>query len=430
MPRGPRLISPERTQLRLGVIDLESQLALDHPARIVWAFVKSADLSAFYSRIKARDDQPGRPASDPAVLLAVWLYATVDDVGSARAIERLCRDHAAYRWLCGGVPVNHDMLSAFRRDGGAQLDELLTRSLAGLVSEGLVPLDEAAIDGTKIRSRAGHSSMAGRERLAKFEALVSERIARLRGEIEQDPAADNRRRRDRAVRAAELQTQRLERARKRLEELEREKAERSKTHRVEEAAKQAPKVSTSDPEVRRMRMADGATRPAWNVQVATSGGFVVGIEPTDRRNDSGLGQAIVAQIRRRCGRTPKRLLADATAMTIEEIDGFSRTDPDLVVYSPVAKPREKVTPGSERNRRSRLRHEPEAVKQWRARMETDDAKEIYRRRKLTEHVHAKMKNRGFGEILVHGLAKVRVVCLFHALANNIMNAHRCRAIVA
>ena len=121
MNKGLRLLRPQRCQPGWAVVDLDSQLDPEHRARVVWDFVQTMDLSALYARIKAAGDAPGRPASDPTVLLAVWLYATVEGVGSARAIERLCENHTAYRWLCGGMPVNHDMLSAFRRESGALL---------------------------------------------------------------------------------------------------------------------------------------------------------------------------------------------------------------------------------------------------------------------------------------------------------------------
>jgi transposase len=162
--QGIRLLRADRSQVIWDRVDLDSQLPPDHRARLVWAFVQTLDLKAFHARIKARDDLPGRPASDPAVLLAIWLHATLDAVGSARAIERLCEHHAAYRWLAGGVPVNHDMLSAFRRDSGPLLDQLLTQSLTALIAEGLISLKEMAIDGTKVRARAGDGSMSGRER--------------------------------------------------------------------------------------------------------------------------------------------------------------------------------------------------------------------------------------------------------------------------
>src|SRR5216684_1863170 len=160
MSKGVRIIGPDRTQLRWDVVNLDSQLPDDHRARLVWAFVKGLDLSEFYDRIKARDAVAGRPATDPRVVLAVWLYATLEGIGSARAIDRLCQQHAAYRWLCGGAPINHDLLATFRRDNAVLLDRLLTQSVTGLIAEKLVSLEELAIDGTKVRAWAGRGSMS------------------------------------------------------------------------------------------------------------------------------------------------------------------------------------------------------------------------------------------------------------------------------
>jgi transposase len=159
MSDGVRVIGADRCQLRWDMVDLDSQLPDDHRARLVWAFVEGLDLREFYDRIKARDAVAGRPATDPPVVLAVWLYATLEGIGSARAIDRLCQQHAAYRWLCGGAPVNHDLLSGFRRESGALLDRLLTQSVTGLIAEKLVTLEELAIDGTKVRARAGRGSL-------------------------------------------------------------------------------------------------------------------------------------------------------------------------------------------------------------------------------------------------------------------------------
>jgi transposase len=135
MSEGVRVIGPDRAQLRWDMVDLDSQLPDDHRARLVWAFVEGLDLSEFYDRIKARDAVAGRPATDPRVVLAVWLYATLEGIGSARAIDRLCQQHAAYRWLCGGAPINHDLLAEFRRAHAALLDRLLTQSVTGLIAE-------------------------------------------------------------------------------------------------------------------------------------------------------------------------------------------------------------------------------------------------------------------------------------------------------
>jgi hypothetical protein len=172
------------------------------------------------------------------------------------------------------------MLSEFRRDSGDRLDNLLTGSLTALIDEGLLTLEEMAIDGTKVRARAGRNSLAGRERLETIETAVAKRVASLKAELEQDAGAAERKRQARALRAAEEQAKRIGRAKERLAEREEEKIERARTHAKAEEKKRAPKVSLSDPEVRQMRMADEATHPAWNVQVATAKGFVVGIEPT------------------------------------------------------------------------------------------------------------------------------------------------------
>ena len=184
MNEGVRVIGADRAQLRWDVVDLDSQLPDDHRARLVWAFVEGLDLREFYDRIKARDAVAGRPATDPRVVLAVWLYATLEGIGSARAIDRLCQQHAAYRWLCGGAPINHDLLATFRRENAVLLDRLLTQSVTGLIAEKLVALEELAIDGTKVRACAGRGSMSKRKRLERIEKAVAERVAELKSELD------------------------------------------------------------------------------------------------------------------------------------------------------------------------------------------------------------------------------------------------------
>jgi transposase len=426
MSKGVRVIGPDRAQLRWEMVDLDSQLPEDHRARLVWSFVEGLDLSEFYDRIKARDAVAGRPATDPQVVLAVWLYATLEGIGSARAIDRLCQQHAAYRWLCGGAPINHDLLATFRRENAAQLDRLLTQSVTALIAEKLITLEEVAIDGTKVRAHAGRGSMAKRKRLESLAKVVAERVAELRDELEKDPGEPERRRKKRALQAAEERARRVERAQRKLVELEQEQAARARTHAKEEAEKGTPKVSVSDPEVRSMRLADGAVAPAWNVQVATAGGFIVTIDPTDRRKDSGLATGLVEQIAQRCGRAPQRLLADTTAMTQEDIVKLDERHPTITVYSPPPPERTDVTAETLRKRRWKRRHEPAPVQRWRRRMAGEEGQETYRRRKLTERAHGIIKNRGMSRFLVHGLEKVRAVCVLQALALNLFWANTLR----
>ena len=203
-----------------------------------------------------------------------------------------CASSTAYRWLCGGAPINHDLLATFRRENAAALDRLLTQSLTGLIAEKVITLEELTIDGTKVRAGAGRGSMSKRKRLESIAKAVAERVAELKDELEKDPAEPERRRKRQALQAAEERARPVERAHQKLAELAQEQAERAKTHAQEEAEKGEPKVSVSDPEARLMRLADGAVAPAWNVQVATANGFIVVIDPTDRRKDGGLAPAL------------------------------------------------------------------------------------------------------------------------------------------
>jgi len=427
MTDGVRVNRADRRQPRWDLVDLDSQLAEDHRARAVWEFVSGLNLSAFYARIKARGEIAGRPATDPKILLALWLYATLEGVGSARALDRLCAQHSAYRWLCGGVEVNHNILCEFRAESGVLLDRLLTQSLTALIAEGLITLEEAAIDGTKVRAAASKDSLSGAGRLSRIEAAVRARVAALKAELDADPEASQRRIKQRAVAAAEERARRVEAAKAKLAELERERAERERTHAAEEAGKGKTKVSTTDAEARLMRFADGAVRPAYNIQVATACGFVIAVEPTDRRNDTGLAPMLVEQIAARCAAVPERLLADTGSMTADDIAGLAEAHPGMTIFSPPPEERDDVTEATQRKRAWKRRREAPAVRDWRERMAGEAAKAIYARRKNTEHAHAHMKNRGFGRMLVRGIEKVRAVCLLHALAHNLGGALSGRA---
>ena len=88
-PEHARVNRAVRNQAEMVIRDLDSLVAEDHPAMMIWHFLERLDLGAFYASIKSVVSSPGRPATDPKVLLALWVYATVDGVGSARKIERL-----------------------------------------------------------------------------------------------------------------------------------------------------------------------------------------------------------------------------------------------------------------------------------------------------------------------------------------------------
>ncbi len=404
----PRLQRPQRNQITLRPSDLESLLPADHRARLVWAFVEGLDLGTLYERIRAIEGHPGRPPIDPAILTALWLYATLEDVGSARALDRLCEEHDAYRWLGGGVGVNYHTLAAFRVEHGDVLDRLFTESVAALLADGLVTLATVAQDGMRVRAAAGAASYRRRSTLERFLAEAEAHVARLKAELDDDPAATSRRIAAARERAA---TERASRVRQALEHLpELEAAKRRAGKPTGEA-----RTSTTDPEARVMKMADGGYRPAYNVQFAadTKSQLIVGVDIVAAGTDQGQLGPMVRQLRRRYGRDPDALLADAGFLTTAEID---RLAPATTLYLPIRPPADAT-----RDPHQPLPDDSPAVAAWRIRMGTPEAHELYRERAATaECVNAIARNRGLQRFGVRGPDKARAIALWFALAHNLM----------
>ena len=422
-----RYLCADREQLRWDLVDLESQLPLDHRARIVWAFVESLDLCAFYARIGARDDTAGRPPPDPKVFLSVWLFATLENIGSARAVCRACERDIAFRWLCGGVAMNYHGLSDFRSNHADLLDDLLTHSVCGLMAEGLVSLEEVVQDGTKVRAHAGRGSFVGPQGLARYEASARARVHRLREELESDPGLSDRRGRAARERAAREVAERAGRVRKALDKLAEEKAEAAKSNKKGEADRAERQASTTDPDARLMKFADNRMAAGYNIQLAADGWFIIGQAVTDRRNDMGLAEPMVEQLISRYEQAPDRLVLDTKLATRDQIISMSNyTDGAVEVYTPVPAVSEHASKESVRKRKWRQDRESPEIKAWRERMQTDEAEQIMKRRRRIETLNGIVKNRGMGRMLVRGFQKVRAVVLLQALSNNLMQAHRLR----
>lgn len=310
MDASPRVLRPNRAQLELRPTDLESLLPDDHRARAVWEFVEGLDLSPLYERIRSVEGHAGRPAIDPAILMALWLYATVEGVGSARALARLCEQHDAYRWICGGVSVNAHTLSDFRVRHEAVLDELLTKSVARLMDAGLVTLRRVSQDGMRVRASAGAASFRRRTRLREFEKEARKQVEALRRELDEDPAATTRRQTEARLRAAKDRQARVKRALSEMPSVEAKKGPEDKPN---------ARVSTTDPEARVMRMADGGYRPAYNIQFATDpeSQVIVGVEVTNEGSDQGQLEPMLDQIEERYEVTPADALVDGGFINLE-----------------------------------------------------------------------------------------------------------------
>lgn len=398
---APRLRRAERRQMELRAASLDELLSADHPARLVWCAVERMDLSGLVDGVMAREGVGGHPATDPAILVALWLYATIDGVGSARELARLCESDAPYRWLCGGVSLNHHTLSDFRVSQAEWLDRQLTASIAALLAGGLIGLEQVAQDGLRIRASAGSGSFRRQPSLHKARELAAAQIERLRSELAADPAAGRSRRQAAQQRAAADRLARLDAALAAMDEaMARKKRNKGKP---EDA-----RVSTTDSQARVMRMADGGFRPAYNLQLAaeTRHGFVVGVAASCSGADQDNLLPMVDQLWARHGVRPARWLADGGFVSKPAIDRLSEQGVEL--YAPatgVAVPKQG--------------EESSAVQAWRGRMAEAAGQAVYRRRAaVIEWVNAGCRNRGLYAINIRGAAKLRAVGLWHALAHN------------
>jgi transposase len=411
-----RLRGAVRNQIEFQQCSLDELLPEEHEARIVWEYVCGLDLSQLRQRIQAVEAGPGQAPADPRILLALWLVATLRGVGSARELNRLCQQHVAYRWICGGVSMNYHTLADFRTQHVELLDRLLTESVASLMAEGLVTLDRVAQDGMKVRASAGAASFRRQATLDEALAAAEQQVAKLRQELETDPAASKTRQQAARQRAAE---ERAERIRAALEQLP--KIAESKK------AKDRPnaRASTTDADARVMKMGDGGFRPAFNVQLATAtdSQIITGVGVTNSGGDQGQLAPMVEQHQQRYDEPPQEMLVDGGFVKKADIDHVSPPQGGTTVYAPVMESKDpKRDPHTPRD------DDSPAVAEWRQRMAGDEAKAIYRQRASTaECVNALARNRGLQRFLVRGLQKVKAVALWYALAHNLMRAIALRA---
>ncbi len=403
-----RVLRPNRTQMELRPCDLESLLPEGHRARIVWAYVEQADLSRMYAGIKAVEGGSGRTPIAPEILFALWLYATVDGVGSARAIARLTREQDAYRWICGGVQVNYHTVADFRGEQGEALDGLLTDSVAALLAVGAVKLKRVAQDGMRVRATAGAASFRRRGTLERCLDEARTQVETLKRQLEDDPGERTRKQQAARARAAREREEKVRKALERLPELEQIKVNQGK--KADEA-----RASTTDAEATVMKMGDGGFRPAYNAQLATDtqSQVIVGVETVTSGSDMGQLAPMVEQVSERCGETPAEWLVDGGFPAHDQLDAVGE---DTTVYAPVPKPKDSTT-----DPHAAKAGDSEAVAAWRRRMGTEHAKRIYRERASTaECINALARNRGLIQLRVRGKHKVRCVLLLHALAHNLM----------
>ncbi|MGB9405933.1 MAG: transposase [Terracidiphilus sp.] len=421
---------PERRQMGWVAQCADDLVGPEHRVRAVAAVVERLDLSSFYRSIKARQGVAGRDTTDPRLLASLWLYACICGIGSAREVARRCEESAPFLWLCGGVTVNHRMLSDFRGDHGQALDDLFTQVIASLVDKGVVTVSRVSQDGVRVRVRvrvsAGADSFRREERLQELLAKAREHVEQLRRQVDgPEQAGFSARRKAMRSRAAKEKLERLEQAVAQLPELKEKQAEAARRAGQGEQGKKVrarqPRVSTTDAEARRMKMPNGGFNPAVNVQLATdtASRAIVGVEVSNEGSDSaGLSRPMREQVEQRTGQHVDQHLIDGGYMRKDDIEQAHAAGVELFVppkpaRSPHHKGRElEPKPG-----------DSEAVLHWKQRMARTEGKQIYKQRAATsETVNADLRSyRGLTQITVRGLAKARCVALWCALAYNLMH---------
>ena len=411
----PRLKKAERRQIKMEPTKLDDLLAEDHPARLVWSLVQGLDLSPFYETIQAVEGQAGQNAIDPAILVTLWLYATLEGIGSARLLDRLCQEHIAYRWICGGVSVNYHTLADFRVKHGALLEDVLIKTVASMRAEELVTLQRVTQDGKRVRASAGSSSFHRRKTLEEHLREAKQQVAVLRKELEDDPGTTTRRQKAARERAARERVERVEKANQRLEKLDAAHAKRNKKEDQKQRARE-PRASTTDDEATIMKMADGGFRPAYNIQFSTDtkSKVIVGVDVSLQGNDSGLMGPMQQQIVEDHGYSPQEYLADGGFVNLKDFEEAEKQGTH--VYAPVPTPRRKnQDPYAPRPSDSL------EIASWRQRMATEAAKTIYKERaSVAEWVNAVQHNRGLVALRVRGREKVKAIVLWFALLHNLL----------
>ncbi len=403
-----RLRRVKRDQVTPVPARLEQLLPADHLARLIWEAVTRLDLTAFYDSIAVLEEGPGQAATDPQILVALWTYATSQAVASARELDRLCVEHLAYIWLCGGVSMNYHTLSDFRVKHRQALDDLMTQLLGRLCHAGLVEFEHVAQDGIRVRASAGAASF---HRQATLEQCLAEARAWL-ATLDVPSASDTE-----DVTARE-QAARERAARERVERLAAALAELPAAQAAKPAAERGEaRVSSTDPEARVMKMPDGGFRPAYNVEFATDTAHLVitGVDVTNAGSDKAEMAPMLDQVQERCDRLPDDWLMDGGFVSRTAIEAGA--DKRVRILAPVPGPKD-----PDRDPALPLPTDSPALAEWRARMATPEAKATYQLRAATsECVNAQARSsHGLLQFRVRGLIKVLCVALWIALTHNLL----------
>jgi transposase len=221
----PRYELIDREQLCWRRVDVERLIGEEHPARAIWEFVGKLDLRRYSEQARAVEGKAGRPRWEPRLVISLWVYAYSEGVNSGRAIEELCEWEPAYQWLTGAQVVNAHTLTDFRTQQEGALEELFVQVLGLLSADGLIRLQRVMQDGTKIRANAAANSFSRKERVEQALKEAAEQVKTVGTMSEEETS---RRMTTARKRAARERQERLEQALEEFNELNEEGKDKEK----------------------------------------------------------------------------------------------------------------------------------------------------------------------------------------------------------
>jgi transposase len=407
-----RVNHPHRHQVSMQFLSLDQMLPENHVARTLGAYVKTLDTSALYQQITVSSTQAGRTATNPEVLLTLWLLATVEGINSARELERRCQRDMPYMWVCGEVSVNRSTLSEFRVYAGPFLNEMLVNTITGLIDSGVVGYEIVAQDGMRVRASAGKSSFRRAPTLNKLRSEVKAFIEKLeRQEDENDDDQGSPQSQAAKKRSAEAQLQRLNESLEQIEDLSQRRERRRKGSGVES------RCSTTDPDARNMKMANGGFNPALNVQFSSDSKarMIVGVDVTNEGTDGGQLEPMANQLASDYGRPPEKIVTDSAYATKQGVTAVEKQGSQVVATVP----REEQLAKHGKNAHKRQPGDTDEYVAFRTRMTQPENIQLCKQRpSVAEFPNAVCRNRNLQQFNVRGLVKMKAVALWHAVAFN------------
>lgn len=417
-----RVQLPERHQREWRDFSLDEYIREDALVRTVVSYVDSLDLSELYQKIKSTKGNTGRNAIDPRILFSLWLFGTLEGVNSGRRLATLATRDLAYMWICGDVSVNYHTLCDFRTQHGDLLERILVDSIAVLHRLDLVRLETIAQDGMRVRASAGSGSFRRQKTIEEAretaESFLQDVLQRDESSDDDDDS-DKRNPREKSARqrAARERVQRLEEASLEMEDMQERYQARNK--KVGEKNKcSEPRVSTTDPESRRMKMGDNGFRPAFNVQFSNDADalLITGIAVSNSGSDAGLLEPMYNKFIEQHGVVPESYIADGGFSKKQGVTALEKNGTKF--YGPLYNEQKLLEAGEDP-----YQPKPKENKHYtafRERMGTDEAKAIYKKRAAAaEFPNAICRNQGLSQFSVRGKVKAKAQVTWHALANNL-----------